>query len=316
MWLLDESLCEMKYSTKLYYSWMNNLQQYGLNESKQRLCRCYVMWEKRKASPPSAGWSHGRADTFLCLEGPSCRSFPCLSSACDRLLWAFKERKKERWWLLARQAKQRWKKVSYLEDFDLAAGRMDMLHVFPVFIGGKRVHLDTEGHPFLATMLPGGELGADAVNLRRWGERWQKCVACVVFTTPQPLNPHNKHLTWVDHYLDEDRRILDWIPEKLNSVEVQRVWTGLQYPHWQRNICKEVHHLLLCQKHFRLWQISSFIVRFTDKSPPCSETELWVCQLTYIQDSVSGPVPPPTLHLLVLHILQSAFMKYHSHNAL
>lgn len=44
---------------------------------------------------------------------------------------------------------------------------MDMLHVLPVFIGGEWVHLDTEGHPFLPAMLPGGELSADAVHLRR-----------------------------------------------------------------------------------------------------------------------------------------------------
>lgn len=58
-------------------------------------------------------------------------------------------------------------KASYLEDFDLAAGRMDMLHVFPVFIGGESVNLDTKGHPLLSTMLPGGELSADAVDLSK-----------------------------------------------------------------------------------------------------------------------------------------------------
>lgn len=56
-------------------------------------------------------------------------------------------------------------KVSHLEDFDLAAGRVDLLHVLPVLIGGEGVHLDTEGHSFLAAVLPGGELGADAVDL-------------------------------------------------------------------------------------------------------------------------------------------------------
>lgn len=61
-------------------------------------------------------------------------------------------------------------KVSHLEDFDLAAGRMDVLHVFPVFVGGEGVHLDTEGHSFLPAVLPGGELGADAVDLGRRGE--------------------------------------------------------------------------------------------------------------------------------------------------
>ena len=58
-------------------------------------------------------------------------------------------------------------KASYFEDFDLAARRMDMLHVFPVFIGGESVNLDTKGHPLLPTMLPGGELSTDAVDLRR-----------------------------------------------------------------------------------------------------------------------------------------------------
>lgn len=39
-------------------------------------------------------------------------------------------------------------------------------------------------------------------------------------------------------------------------------------------------------------------------------------QLTYIQDSVPGPVPPPPLQLLMLHILQAALVKHHSHDAL
>lgn len=39
-------------------------------------------------SPPSAGWSRGTADTFLCLEESSFPSFPCLSSVCDQHLWA------------------------------------------------------------------------------------------------------------------------------------------------------------------------------------------------------------------------------------
>lgn len=39
-------------------------------------------------------------------------------------------------------------------------------------------------------------------------------------------------------YLYENRSILDRIPDELDGVEVQRVWTRLQYPHWQRDICK------------------------------------------------------------------------------
>lgn len=57
--------------------------------------------------------------------------------------------------------------VSYLEDLDLAAAGMDVLHVFAVFIGGERVHLDAEGHSLFPAVLPGGELGADAVDLGR-----------------------------------------------------------------------------------------------------------------------------------------------------
>lgn len=59
-------------------------------------------------------------------------------------------------------------KSSHLEDFHLAAGGMDVLHVLPTFVGGEGVHLDPEGHAFLAAVLPGGELGTDAVDL------WQK----------------------------------------------------------------------------------------------------------------------------------------------
>lgn len=123
------------------------------------------------------------------------------------------------------------KKVSYLEDFDLAAGRMDMLHVFPVFIGGESVHLDTKGHSFLPTMLPGCELSADAVDLRR--HAGEKKWGLITVSLPYIVRINNlpRHFTWIYLYLDENRRVLDGIPEELNGVEVQRVCSGLQYTH-------------------------------------------------------------------------------------
>lgn len=54
----------------------------------------------------------------------------------------------------------------YLEDFDLAAGRVDVLDVVAALVAGERVHLDPEGHALLATVLPGCELSADAVDLQ------------------------------------------------------------------------------------------------------------------------------------------------------
>lgn len=45
-----------------------------------------------------------------------------------------------------------------------------MLHVVPVLSGGERVHLDAEGHAFLPTVLPGRELGTDAVHLLQRSE--------------------------------------------------------------------------------------------------------------------------------------------------
>lgn len=59
---------------------------------------------------------------------------------------------------------------SYLEDLDLAAGRMNMLHIFSMVVGGEGVHLDAKRNALLPAVLPGGELGADAVDLRRHGE--------------------------------------------------------------------------------------------------------------------------------------------------
>lgn len=110
----------------------------------------------------------GELILFFVLKGLLVDLFPvCLQFAIGSFRLPQKERKKPDDCLPGRKAQKLWKKVSYLEDFDLAAGGMDMLHVFPVFIGGKSVHLDTEGHPFLAAMLPGGELGADAVDLER-----------------------------------------------------------------------------------------------------------------------------------------------------
>lgn len=88
-----------------------------------------------------------------------------------------------------------------------------MLHVFPVFVGGESVHLDTEGHSFLPAMLPGGELSADAVDLRRHdGRGFNSCE----FVTAAP--PPGIYM-----YLDENRSVLDRIPEELDGVEVQRV---------------------------------------------------------------------------------------------
>lgn len=66
-----------------------------------------------------------------------------------------------------------------------------MLHVFPVFIGGESVHLDTEGHSFLPAMLPGGELSADAVDLGRHdGRGFDNCefVVCVFTTFDRSLH--------------------------------------------------------------------------------------------------------------------------------
>lgn len=54
----------------------------------------------------------------------------------------------------------------YLEDFDLAAGRVDVLDVVAALVCAERVHLDPEGHALLATVLPGGELSANAVDLQ------------------------------------------------------------------------------------------------------------------------------------------------------
>lgn len=42
-----------------------------------------------------------------------------------------------------------------------------MLEVLPMVDGGEGVHLDPKRDPLLPAVLPGGELGADAVHLRR-----------------------------------------------------------------------------------------------------------------------------------------------------
>lgn len=62
-----------------------------------------------------------------------------------------------------------------------------MLQVFAVFIAGESVHLDTEGHSLLPAMLSRGELSTDAVDL------------------------------------NENRGVLDRVPEELNGVEVHGV---------------------------------------------------------------------------------------------
>lgn len=63
----------------------------------------------------------------------------------------------------------------YLEDFDLAGGRVQVLAVLAGVPLGKGVDLDPEGHALLAAVLPGGELGADAVHLRTGGDDAAVC---------------------------------------------------------------------------------------------------------------------------------------------
>jgi len=54
---------------------------------------------------------------------------------------------------------------SYLEDFDLAGGRVEMLCVLSILILFKRVYLDAERDAFLSPVLAHGELCAYAMNL-------------------------------------------------------------------------------------------------------------------------------------------------------
>ena len=59
------------------------------------------------------------------------------------------------------------KTSSHLEDLDLAASGVQVLQELPLLVGGERVHLDAEGNALLSAVLPGRELGADTVHLRR-----------------------------------------------------------------------------------------------------------------------------------------------------
>lgn len=53
-----------------------------------------------------------------------------------------------------------------LEDFDLAAGRVQVLCVLSVPVLLEGIDLHSERHPLLPAMLPHGELSADAVHLK------------------------------------------------------------------------------------------------------------------------------------------------------
>lgn len=55
----------------------------------------------------------------------------------------------------------------HLKDFDLAAGRVQVLSIFSTFILFKGVNLDPEWNSFLSAMFPWGELCTDAMNLQR-----------------------------------------------------------------------------------------------------------------------------------------------------
>lgn len=55
----------------------------------------------------------------------------------------------------------------HLKDFDLAAGRVQVLSIFSAFILLKGVDLDPERNSFLSAVFPRGELCTDAMNLRQ-----------------------------------------------------------------------------------------------------------------------------------------------------
>lgn len=88
----------------------------------------------------------------------------------------------------------------WLEDLDLTAGGVHMFQVLSMFVLSEGVYLDTEGNSLLPTMLPRGELSANAVDL------------------------------------DEDGCVLDGIPEELYSVELQWVSTRLDDTHREGGI--------------------------------------------------------------------------------
>lgn len=69
---------------------------------------------------------------------------------------------------------------------------MDVLHVFPTLIGGEGVHLDAEGHSFLPAVLPGRELGADAVHL------WQRWETPVCLCSKPAGGPRESRRTWMN----------------------------------------------------------------------------------------------------------------------
>lgn len=54
----------------------------------------------------------------------------------------------------------------YLEDFDLAGGRVEVFCVLATISLGERVDLDPEGDAFLSTVLPGSELCANTMHLQ------------------------------------------------------------------------------------------------------------------------------------------------------
>lgn len=61
----------------------------------------------------------------------------------------------------------------YLEHFDLAAGRVQVLRVLPALVLPEGVDLHAEGNALLAAVLAQRELRADAVHLRTGELLWE-----------------------------------------------------------------------------------------------------------------------------------------------
>lgn len=124
----------------------------------------------------------------------------------------------------------------YLEDFNLAGGRVEVLCVLSIVSLGESVELDPEGDSFLPTVLSGSELCADAVHLqtdiRKKTSNVIKLMHLMWTFSGMPDRWHNRGLMCVYvSYLHKNRGSFVHIPQELCRVKLRGVSLRLDDPH-------------------------------------------------------------------------------------
>lgn len=203
--------------------------------------------------------------------------------------------------------------IAHLKDFDLAGGRVDVLCVLSIFSQGKCVNLDPEGDALLPAMFPGSELCADAVHLQTEIHSFAKndfCTWCRNSEVHLPECTREETMrVWERRrvcacYLHKNRSPFVHVPQELCGVELRGMRLWFHNAHWHGDIWRAY------TKIDSIFETKKYHSRDHQRKHVVSSI------ITDVKETVTGTIPLPALQLLVLCVLQSTVVKYHSHCAL